>query len=26
MAALLNDDRLIHSSSRKSSPCTTTSD
>ncbi|MBT2334607.1 helix-turn-helix transcriptional regulator [Variovorax paradoxus] len=26
MAALFNDDRLIHSSSRKSSPCTTTSD
>jgi AraC family transcriptional regulator len=26
MAALLNDDRLVHSSSRKSSPCTTTSD
>ena len=26
MTALLNDDRLVHSSSRKSSPCTTTSD
>ncbi|AGU49619.1 transcriptional regulator, AraC family [Variovorax paradoxus B4] len=26
LAALLNDDRLIHPSSRKSSPCTTTSD
>lgn len=26
MAALIDDDRLIHPSSRKSSPCTTTSD
>lgn len=26
LQALFNDDRLIHSSSRKSSPCTTTSD